>query len=223
MTDYCVQNGLRKPQYTQYTHEGNYRHEVELEGGSFFGLQKQYPDVLGSKNAAAHMGLHALLVYGNGVPYSFPGPFTLKRSNGSLLAHVPRIPQRARDSTTPASSSHESTGRGVKRGADNHDASGSLQGTSKKKKTRGRRGDSSKMPPKCKNANLLPLAGSKLPDIEVSPLEEKRRWNVTPGELQNQLKDLPTQSGRLESNAFLLPVFFVFLIAPSLIIRPLFE
>lgn len=182
MTDYCVQNSLRKPQYTQYVHEGNYRHEVEVEGGSFFGLQKHYSDALSSKNAAAHMGLHALLVYGNSVLYNFPGPFTMKMSRESLFAHVPKFPSRARG----ASSSPESPNRRVKRG-----------GIDKKQRFRSHQ---NKLSPR-KNANLLPLAESKLPDLEIRLEEEKRRWNITPSELQNRLKDLPTQDARLKSNA----------------------
>ena len=182
ITDYCVQNSLRKPQYTQYIHEGNYRHEVEVEGGSFFGLQKQYSDALKSKSAAAHTALHVLLVYGNSVLYNFPGPFTMKMSRESLFAHVPKFPSRARG----ASSSPESPDRRVKRG-----------GIDKKQRFRNHQ---NKLSPR-KNANLLPLAESKLPDLEIRPGKEKRRWNITPGELQNRLKDLPSQDARLKSNA----------------------
>lgn len=182
MADYCVQNSLRKPQFTQYIHEGNYRHEVEVEGGSFFGLQKQYPDALSSKNAAAHMALHVLLVYGNSDLYNFPGPFTMKMSRDSLFAHVPKFPSRARGT----SSSPESPNRRVKRG-----------GIDKKQRFRSHQ---NKLSPR-KNANLLPLTESKLPDLEIRPEEEKRRWNITPNELQDRLQDLPTQDARLKSNA----------------------
>lgn len=178
MTDYCVQNGLRNPQYTQYIHEGNYRHEVEVEGGSFFGLQKQCPDALSSKNAAAHMALHVLLVYGNSV-LDFPGPFTMKMSRESLFAHVPKFPSRA----CAISSSPESPDR---RGA-----------IKKKQRTRSHH---KKLSPR-KNANLLPLTESKLPDLEMNPVKEKRRWNISPSELQNRLKNLPTPFARLKSNA----------------------
>ncbi|BCR91752.1 uncharacterized protein ACHE_70595A [Aspergillus chevalieri] len=181
LQDYCVQNGLRNPQYTQYIHEGNYRHEVEVEGGSFFGLQKQCPDALSSKNAAAHMALHVLLVYGNSV-LDFPGPFTMKMSRESLFAHVPKFPSRA----CAISSSPESPDR---RGA-----------IKKKQRTRSHH---KKLSPR-KNANLLPLTESKLPDLEMNPVKEKRRWNISPSELQNRLKNLPTPFARLKKACRLL-------------------
>ena len=180
-----------------------------MEGGSFFGLQKKYSDARDSQNAAAHMGLHRLLVHGNGVPYSFPGPFTLKRSHESLLAHVPRQPpgDRADASTT---SCYDSACRGTKRGSsDDHYATGpSPQGGTKKARTRGgrraKRGSASKeavlsAPPQCKNANLLPLGENRLPDLEIHEPEEKRRWHLTPGQIQDRLKNLWTQNARLES------------------------
>lgn len=187
-----------------------------MESGSFFGLQKKYSDVQDSRNAAAHMGLHGLLVFGNGVPYSFPGPFTLKRSNESLLAHVPRQPagDRAGTSITPC---HCSTARGVKRGSsDDHYASGSpSHGRNKKARTRGGRrakgGSASKdsvisVPSQCKNANLLPLGENRLPDLEIHEPEEKRRWHLIPGQIQDRIKNLWTQNARLESKISPLPV-----------------
>lgn len=156
------------------------------------------------------MGLHGLLVFGNGVPYSFPGPFTLKRSNESLLAHVPRqsAGDRSDTSTTPC---HGSAARGTKRGSNgDHYASGSSpHGRNKKARTRGGRrakGGSSaskesvnSAPPQCRNANLLPLGESRLLDLEISEPEEKRRWHLTPGQIQDRIKNLWTQNARLES------------------------
>ena len=185
-------------------------------------MQKKYSDARDSQNAAAHMGLHRLLVHGNGVPYSFPGPFTLKRSHESLLAHVPRQPpgDRADASTT---SCYDSACRGTKRGSsDDHYASGpSPQGGTKKARTRGgrraKRGSASKeavlsAPPQCKNANLLPIGENRLPDLEIHEPEEKRRWHLTPGQIQDRLKNLWTQNARLESK---IPPFVCLLLYTS--------
>lgn len=180
----------------QYTRGYNFRHEVELEEGSFFGFQKQYPDDWSSRNAAAHMGLHALLVYGKDVPHSCPGPFTLRRSNESMLAHVPRIP--ASEDGDTSSLILGCTNRGIKREATDDQVSSDGNHKKPRTRTRGRRGGQTK----CKNANLLPLAESKIPGVEAKPQEEKRKWNVTPGQLQDQIKGLATSCEKLESASF---------------------
>lgn len=196
MQDYCVQNGLRKPEYMQYTRGYNFRHEVELEEGSFFGFQKQYPDDWSSRNAAAHMGLHVLLVYGKDAPHSFPGPFTLRRSNESLLARVPRVP--ALEDGGTSSPVLGPTNKGIKREATDDQVSSDGNHKKSRIRTRGRRGGQTK----CKNANLLPLAESKIPDVETKPQEEKRKWNVTPEELLMRIQGLPTSCEKLESASF---------------------
>lgn len=198
--DYCIHNGLRKPQYTQYSTPGcRWRHEVELEGGSFFGLLKKYSDMWESKNAAAHMGLHSMLVYGNGVSYSFPGPFILRRSSESLLAHVPRIPPGGEAAAATSALDGDLVSISPKREAEDRDMSGTAHGDSpKRRKTRCSQGRK-ETPKKGKNVNLLPLAGSRLPDVEVHFPKEEKKWNLTPGELQGQLKDLASQVDRLES------------------------
>lgn len=202
-----MQNGLRKPSYRSYTtNEDQHRHEVELERNSFFGFRKGYPNPWESKKAAAHMALHSMVVYGNGVPYSFPGPFSLQRSNESLLAHVPRVPPGEEPAAVAfAIAMHDVPVPGrPKREAEDRDMSSTAHGDSpKRRRTRGRRCRGRRQTPKAgKNVNLLPLAGNKLPDIKVNVPKEEKRWKLTPGELQEQLKDQTSQVDRLES-AFL--------------------
>ncbi|OJJ34351.1 hypothetical protein ASPWEDRAFT_184854 [Aspergillus wentii DTO 134E9] len=100
--DYCVQNGLPAPKYTPYDHENGRRYEVELQGASYFGASKYYADEFVSRNASAHMALHALLVFGNGVHHGFPGPFILRRSDENMLRLVPRIPEGAGGRNIPS-------------------------------------------------------------------------------------------------------------------------
>lgn len=59
-----------------------------------------------------------------------------------------------------------------------------------------------------KNVNLLPVIGNKIPSINVEAPKEAKKWNITPAELQDQLKGLPSESDRLESTSisFLSPL-----------------
>lgn len=152
------------------------------------------------------MAMHSMVVYGNGVPYSFPGPFSPQRSNESLLAHVPRMPsgeEPAAVAFTAAMHDGPVSDR-PKREAEDRDMSSTAHGDSpKRRRTRGRSCRGRRQTSKAgKNVNLLPLAGKKLPDIKVNVPKEEKRWNLTPGELQEQLKSQTSQADRLES-AFL--------------------
>ena len=187
----------------------HWRHKVQLEGDSFFGFLKTYSDVWESKNAAAHMGLHSILVHGNGVSHGFPGPFSLQRSNESLLACVPRAisgvwevsettrrtasgqSSKQKASKQNASKSKTSKRRGSKRKAGG-ETSGDAHRSPKEKKT-----------PE-KNANVQPVIGNKVSSINVkaSKTKEEKKWKITPGELQDQLKGLPCQTDRLESTPY---------------------
>lgn len=208
LTDYCVQNGLREPEYTpSQVSPSSWRHRVQLEGGSFFGFLNTYPDEWESKNATAHMGLHSILVNGNGVVRGSPGPSSLQRSNESLLACVPSAPPgvgKASDSPSqpiPAQGDKQKAfknaiqqkagkKRAPKRKASKRKAGGDISGDNRPK-----------------NANLLPVVGSKVASINIeAPKEEKKKWKFTPGELQNKLKGLPSQSDRLKST--LIPLVF---------------
>lgn len=193
MIDHCAQNGLHEPEYTTYNvSNSHWRHKVQLEGGSFFGFLKAYPDEWESKNATAHMGLHSILVNGNGVSHGFPGPSSLQRSDESLLAFVPRVLSGAR--AVSDSTIRTALGRGSKRKAEKGDMSGGNHRSPKRRKTRS------------KNANLLPVIGSKIPIVNVEAPKEEKKWNITPGELQDQLKGLPSQSDRLESTSSSFPL-----------------
>lgn len=188
MIDHCAQNGLREPEYTTYNVSTlHWRHKVQLEGGSFFGFLKTYPDEWVSKNATAHMGLHSILVNGNGVSHGFPGPSSLQRSDESLLACVPRALPGA--GTMSEGSYRAAPCKSSKRKAEDGEMSGDDHRSPKRRKTRN------------KNANLLPVIGSKISSVNVEAPKEEKKWNITPGELQDQLKGLPSESDRLESTS----------------------
>lgn len=61
---YCQQRGISDPVYTQYSNFDGYRNEVEVDGLSFFGVEKCYPSIDEAIIGCAHKALHHLLVTG---------------------------------------------------------------------------------------------------------------------------------------------------------------
>ncbi|DAA79851.1 TPA_exp: Uncharacterized protein A8136_0624 [Trichophyton benhamiae CBS 112371] len=59
---YCQQRGIPDPLYTQYANFDGFRNEVEVDGLSFFGIEKCYPSIDEAIIACAHKALHYLLV-----------------------------------------------------------------------------------------------------------------------------------------------------------------
>ncbi|KAG8206230.1 hypothetical protein GTR04_6392 [Trichophyton interdigitale] len=64
LTLYCQQRGISDPVYTQYSNFDGYRNEVEVDGLSFFGVEKCYPSIDEAIIGCAHKALHHLLVIG---------------------------------------------------------------------------------------------------------------------------------------------------------------
>ncbi|KMQ42976.1 hypothetical protein HL42_6304 [Trichophyton rubrum] len=59
---YCQQRGIPGPLYTQYSNFEGYRNEVEVDGLSFFGVEKCYSSIDEAIIGCAHRALHYLLV-----------------------------------------------------------------------------------------------------------------------------------------------------------------
>lgn len=168
-----------------------YRHEVKIEGCTYFGTLNHYEDEWESTNATAHTALHSLLVFGDVVS----GPFILRKSKESMLAHVPRDLQKR-----PVKS------KGKKRILDDVDVAAlPCIAVRRSKRIRMQRQMSQQLTsqdqeaPGDGNANLVPLANSRLSAIETPPVEDKSKWDVTPREIECQIERLKTHQERLES------------------------
>lgn len=188
--DYCIQNALPEPLYTRYAQAGGCRHELGIQGSSYFGALSHYRNEWDSKNATAHTALHSMLVFGN----VLSGPFTLKRSKEGMLADVPRELRKGAITR----------GQG-KRNIINLSDAGvpSSSGLRRSKRRRMQRQSIKNIsqPPKEDNANLVPLAKSRLLCIETPETRAKSKWDFTPSEIEYQLEGLKTHQERLESRS----------------------
>lgn len=207
MIDYCIQNGLREPEYTPFkVSASHWKHNVCLEEGSFFGIHNLYPDEWESKNATAHMGLYNIIVKGNSLPRGCPGPLNLQISNESLLACVPR----ALSGVGEVSLSTEKIipAQGTKQAAFKNALlqKPGKKKPPKKKACKRKAGTEVSGDNRPKNANMLPVIGSKIANINVEAPKEEKKRKLTPGGLQNQMKGLTCPSDKLKSTH----IFFIF-------------
>ncbi|WEW59867.1 hypothetical protein PRK78_005348 [Emydomyces testavorans] len=65
---YCDLQKLPRPDYTPYTHKQGHRHEVTVDGTSYFGVKKFYKTVTEAVHASAHNALYRILVFENEFP-----------------------------------------------------------------------------------------------------------------------------------------------------------
>ncbi|KAL2832273.1 hypothetical protein BJY01DRAFT_253943 [Aspergillus pseudoustus] len=189
LKEHCVQQGHDEPKYTKYEHQRGYRHEVEVGGGTYFGVLKHYPDEHSSEQAAAHLAFYDMLVRGesdNTEPQSL-STFEAWKKRVSPL--VPRDPLRLpSEPHLPA-----------KREREDHERSRAPK--RRVRKSRSPTKFSSAQGSMPKNANLQPLENRRLAAIEVeAPVVEEKRWKVTPQELWDQIRDLRSWAAKLESN-----------------------
>lgn len=167
-----------------------YRHEVNIQGCTYFGTRNHYEDEWVSTNATAHTALHSLLVFGDVVS----GPSILRKSKESMLARVPRDLQK-----------RPVKGKG-KRILDDVDvAAPPSKALRRSKRIRMQRQMSQHITsqdeeaPGDGNANLVPLANSRLSVIETPSVEDKSKWGSTPREIEYQIEGLKSHQERLES------------------------
>ena len=199
-------------------HENGYRHEVEVSDCSYFGRRKSYATESDSRQACAYTALQEMLVFGDNA-FSNSSPSSLKKTDESLLALVPRVPNfdsrgsicTTRQAVEPVAEGSEGSkvaagfGSPLKRAADstNADPATAAPGNSKKRKMEQPR-----------NANLQPLGKPRLADIKVCEDKDvNSKWQATYEDLLTQTRDLEAPSAQLESNIF--PFFFCYL-GPSL-------
>ncbi|RDW61255.1 uncharacterized protein DSM5745_10753 [Aspergillus mulundensis] len=199
-----------------------YRHEVEVDGGAYFGPLRYYAAELQSKQGAAHVALYEVLVRQDYKRVETEGAPSLKRPNEPLLAVVPRDTyrksahgmvsevladlKRPRDTLSDVStqdSLHTSSGSRApaRRRLDNYT-------DSRKTRRRGGRNRSpattSQQKPVSGNANLQPLKNCRLAAVEATVVKEERRWKLTPSEISRELHGMETWDVKLE-NCMTLP------------------
>ncbi|KAL3465135.1 hypothetical protein BJX64DRAFT_285676 [Aspergillus heterothallicus] len=185
--EYCVQQGLAKPKYTKYEHQRGYRHEVEVDGGMYFGTLKHYPNEHLSEQGSAQLALYDMLVGGVTSETGLQDVSILETSSSSLLALVPREPLRL--SLEP-----HLPGR---RKREDHEGSRAVRRRVRKSRSPARFTCVQKSMPR--NANMQPLENCRLAAIEVeAPAVEDKRWKVTPLELSYQIRDLESWAAKLE-------------------------
>ncbi|KAL4930545.1 uncharacterized protein BDV17DRAFT_289771 [Aspergillus undulatus] len=205
LREYCVHQGLSEPQYTKYVHHKGYRHEVEVDGGTYFGSLKHYSEELQSKQGAAHVALYDVLVRGPSEQVVSAGPPSLKKSDEAMLAVVPRDPvsdsgslHKTRDDLLAATSWDTLRASSVptkRRPEDFHDSRRTRRRTVKSKPPLAA---SQNHKPSSGNANLQPLGNCRLAAVEAIMVDEQRRWKVTPSEISKQIQDLKTWAAKLE-------------------------
>ncbi|KAL4784507.1 hypothetical protein BJX76DRAFT_327204 [Aspergillus varians] len=183
--EYCVHQGLPDPKYTTYVHHKGYRHEVEVDGGTYFGSLKHYPEELQSKQGAAHVALYDVLVRDDNGRVESEDLRNLKRSNEALLSVIRR------------ESLHTSTKPHVPAtGFEDHGESRRVRRRTGKSKPPATVSRASR--PTQGNANLQPLENCRLAAVESTVVEEQRRWKLTPSEISSQLQDIRTWAAKLE-------------------------
>ncbi|KAL4917082.1 hypothetical protein BDW62DRAFT_89744 [Aspergillus aurantiobrunneus] len=184
--EYCTHQGLSEPKYTKYVHHKGYRHEVEVDGGTYFGSLKHYSDELQSKQGAAHIALYDVLVRDDSGRVESEGLPNLKISNKALLAQVPRDPLPAfTEPRVPARrrlEDYQESKRARRRTSKSEQPDTALQTC---RQTPG-------------NANLQPLENCRLAAVEATVVEEQRRWKFTPSEISRQLENVGTWVAKLE-------------------------
>ncbi|EAW10894.1 uncharacterized protein ACLA_065280 [Aspergillus clavatus NRRL 1] len=193
LREYCIQNALPAPEYTKYNHKQGYRHVVEVADTSHFGALKHYTRERDSRNAAAHMALHTLLVSKNEPPSGLCGPVALCQSDQSQLALVPREQIHVDDSG--AGIRHPfAQYRHLKRSADDGSQE-TTRGNRKKARTPSTRDVQGIWEG---NANLLPLADNvRLQPVEEPDKKDEKRWSVTPAELELRFNGLGLYTWKL--------------------------
>ncbi|KAL4954923.1 hypothetical protein BDW69DRAFT_183076 [Aspergillus filifer] len=209
LREYCVHQGLSEPRYTKYVHHKGYRHEVEVDGDTYFGSLKHYSDEAQSKQGAAHVALYDVLVRGP----ELEGPSSLKRHNEAMLAVVPRDPlsthveksgyDKFKDTHRDVLAASSRTTASVstvpaKRGPEDYNDSGRSRGRSGRSKPPATVPQNYKPAPG--NANLQPLKNCRLAVIETAVVREERRWEVTPSQITDRTRELKTWTAKLESN-----------------------
>ncbi|KAL4901806.1 hypothetical protein BDW74DRAFT_181523 [Aspergillus multicolor] len=225
LEEYCYHQSLPAPVYTKYVHHKGYRHEVEVDGGAYFGPLRYYAAELQSKQGAAHVALYEVLVREYGGRVEAEGALRLERPDEAPLAVVPRDPyrksaqrmvsevladlKRPRDTLSDVSTQdflHTSIGQRApaKRRLDDH------AGSRKTRRRGGRKrspATTSQQKPASGNANLQPLKNCKLAAVESTVVKEERRWKLTPFEIFRELEGMETWPVKLESNVKLLPPY----------------
>ncbi|KAL4945956.1 hypothetical protein BDV06DRAFT_235855 [Aspergillus oleicola] len=210
--EYCVHQGIPEPRYTKYVHHKGYRHEVDVDGGFYFGSLKYYSEEAQSKQGSAHVALYDMLVRGPcGQPDS-GGPSSLKRNNETMLAVVPRDPlrthvepsgyDRLKDTNWDvlAASSRNTTCAPTvpaKRGPEECNGSGRSRGRSGRSKPPATVPEAHKSTPG--NANLQPLKNCRLAATfsgTKNAVHEACAWNVC-----DYLVDMVKEDMRLEKMA----------------------
>ncbi|GIC93297.1 uncharacterized protein Aud_009779 [Aspergillus udagawae] len=185
LKDYCIQNGLPEPTYTEYSHKQGCRHEAHVANFSRFGVLKQYNQEWNSRNAAAQMTLYALLTFGQLPPDGISGAAALRNFDEGLLVVVPR------ETVEAGISNGKDISKGPrKRLGDDHANKGQV-------KKRGFKSSSESI-----NANLLPLAGNaRLIPVEEREENVEKRWSVSYWELKSELeRGCETHTGKLQKN-----------------------
>ncbi|GFF27458.1 hypothetical protein IFM61606_09961 [Aspergillus udagawae] len=183
LKDYCIQNGLPEPTYTEYSHKQGCRHEAHVANFSRFGVLKHYNQEWNSRNAAAQMTLYALLTFGQLPPDGISGAAALRNFDEGLLVVVPR------ETVEAGISNGKDISKGPrKRLGDDHANKGQV-------KKRGFKSSSESI-----NANLLPLAGNaRLIPVEEREENVEKRWSVSYWELKSELeRGCETHTGKLQ-------------------------
>ncbi|KAL5339292.1 hypothetical protein BJX70DRAFT_161702 [Aspergillus crustosus] len=196
LEDYCVHQGLPGPRYTKYVHPNGYRHEVEVDGGAYFGSLKHYAEELPSKQGAAHVALYDVLVRDDERRPEPQGLSSLKASGQSMLGLVPRDPSRNHNPPEQPAPPRRRL-----------DGSFNSKGTRKRRRIGRSRSPStflSGLRDTPTNANLQPLKNCRLATIEAPVIEEARRWQVTPSDISRQIREIKTWTGKLDKTRNLL-------------------
>ncbi|PGG98817.1 hypothetical protein GX51_06613 [Blastomyces parvus] len=184
LQEYCQQNQLGRPTYTEYLHEEGFRYEVEVEGTSCFGANKFYKTATEAIHASAHAALYSLLITGPEIMslfrgVGFPGGLLMTSITRAMRKrHTGRNRQLSGDLGVPtAPRPAKQVGKKAKKG---------------KKNANG-------------NANLLPIptTNRRLPTVAV-PSSETKNDKISSRDLELMTKQYSYPCERVEKICSLL-------------------